>query len=66
MPAKPMGLLRYASVIAVFSSFCASLLLFFVGAKKTFTGIYNYLAGMRPSHVPVDLPAEDVAVATII
>jgi uncharacterized membrane protein YqhA len=66
MPAKPMGLLRYASVVAVFSSFCASLLLFFVGAKKTFTGIYNYLAGVRPSHVPVDLPAEDVAVATII
>jgi uncharacterized membrane protein YqhA len=52
--------------VAVFSSFCASLLLFFVGAKKTFKGIFNYLAGVKPAHIPADLPAEDIAVATII
>ena len=46
--------LRYATIVAVISSFIGSFLMFYVGAKKIYKAVWGYLINLQetiPAHI---------------
>lgn len=73
MISKLFANLRYATIIAVISSFIGSFLMFFVGAKKIYKAVWGYLVNLEdtiPAHISpkvvAHLSAEDIAISRAI
>jgi len=58
--------IRHVSIIGVISSFVGSFLMFYVGAYKTFIGVWDYFGGIRPDLAPAHMTAEDIAIGRMI
>ena len=58
--------MRHVSIIAIISSFLGAFLMFYVGAYKTLTAIWDYFGGIRPDDLPAHINAEELAIGRMI
>jgi len=57
---------RYLASIAVIFSFLSSMMVFYVGAKKTIFAIIGYFQGVRPDLAPEHMKAENIVIIQVI